>query len=295
MAKPKHKRPFSGSEFKEVEEEGVYFPSHKPNYKEKETLSIYLEQISKNPVLTKEEEYELGKRISEGDKYARQRMIHSNLRLVVTIAKTYQNAGLPLMDLINEGNIGLMNAVEKFDYERGFKFSTYGCWWIRQAIIRALNNTGRAIRIPPYKANDLMGILKLEKKGTSLEEISRITKISIEEIQYLKSLASTASLDVAVDEEGTKLVELIEDKKVYHSEESIYVTESINTLMRQSLNSREIRILNMRYGLNGNPELTLDETGKKEGITRERIRQIQKRAIQKLQIKMNREVFILNK
>jgi RNA polymerase primary sigma factor len=291
MAKTKNIR-YSG-EFSVVEDEELAYSKRRgPKSKEKDILFSYLKEVSRNPLLTAEEELELGRKITEeGDMDAKKRMIESNLRLVIKIAKAYRGYGLPFTDLINEGNIGLIKATEKFDYNLGFKFSTYGCWWIRQAIIKALHDTGRTIRLPVNKSNTLREILILEKEGKSLEEISRFKEMPIEEIKYLKSLYSTASLDTEVGEEGTKLIELIEDEKDYDEKEFIGLKEDITTLMTQILNVREIKIMNMRYGFNGYESLTLEEVGKRLGITRERVRQIQDRAVKKMRARMEGEYF----
>jgi RNA polymerase primary sigma factor len=258
--------------------------------KEKDLEDYYWEDIKKlknsAPLLTVEEEFELGKRISEGDEYARQKMIESNLRLVTKIARGYTNRGLSFNDLISEGNIGLIEAVEKYDYLKGYKFSTYAHWWIEQNIRRALSNKSRVIRIPINKLNLLRRVKRLESEGKSLEEIAEFLEKPKERIEKVLLMSSTSSLDVYVNEDGSTLETVIEEDKNYNQEESIGIKEAINAII-ENLNARERGIIELRYGLNGNEELTLEETGKVFKITRERVRQIQEKAIKKLSRKLS--------
>jgi RNA polymerase primary sigma factor len=253
-----------------------------------DTLEYYMKEITKIPLLKAEEELELGKKIFEGDRYARNRMIESNLRLVVKIAKAYRGSGLNFEDLINEGNIGLIIAVEKFDYTKNCRFSTYGSWWIKQGIIRAISDKGKTIRIPVHRRETLVKLRKLERQGKSLEEISRILKKPIETLKkILSEELDPVSLDKPIDKEGTTLIELIEDENQYNNQYSNYeatlLREYITRMMEKKLNPQQIKVLKMRYGFEGEP-LTLDKVGKKEGLTKERIRQIQKKALEKLRI-----------
>jgi len=252
------------------------------------SIRYYLKDIKDIPLLTSEEEIELGKRISEGDEYARKRMIEGNLRLVFKIAKNYQGNGLSLGDLINEGNIGLIKAVEKFDYTKNYKFSTYGAWWIKSKIMKALTNQGRMIRLPAYQVNRLIHIKKLEKIGYSGEEILSLLKISLEEIMYLQR-TKTDSLDSPIFEE--KQSDTIRDYVTDFNDSPETLTlkniavEEVNNLMNNTLKEREIGIIKMRYGLGGIEEKTLEETRKVYGITKERVRQIEKAALDKMREK----------
>jgi len=282
---------------------------------EEDPLSIYLKQISYYPLLTQEEEQDIGARILvlredlsrsivEADEKKRNhiedelnhyknRLINANLRLVVSIAKNYQYRGLNLLDLIDEGNIGLIEAVERFDYRKGYRFSTYGTWWIRQAIIKSLADKGRVIRVPVHMLNtikkcyfisrSLTQELGRDPKNAELADYLNVTQRKVEDI--LRFSQDTASLDTTVDEENsTKLSDMVCDEKTQEPFDAVFhitLQETIEQILSH-LSEREVRIIKLRYGLAGEGPYTLQETGKILGITRERVRQIQEKAIAKL-------------
>lgn len=296
---------------------------------ETDPLALYLKQISRFPLLSVAQEQEIGEQIQnlKADRKAlaesaemdtdlqnavgvcekrllmlKNRMINANLRLVVSIAKKYQHRGLSLLDLIDEGNIGLIEAVERFDYTKGCRFSTYGTWWIRQAIIKSLADKGRVIRIPIHMLNTIKKCYFVAKHLTqelgrdpSSEELANYMNLSEDKIkEIIKISQETASLDGTVDEESvTRLSDLIRDESVQEPFENVFTLTLQDTLgsVLQQLSDREMRILQLRFGLNGEGPLTLEETGKMLGITRERVRQIQEKAITKLRgSKMIREL-----
>jgi len=253
----------------------------------------YLRQIAQYPLLTPAEEVTLAAKISKGDKNAKEQMIRANLRLVVKIARDYANLGLPLMDLISEGNIGLVKAVERFDPSKGGKLSTYGAWWIKQSIKRALANQGKTIRLPVHLVDK---IAKIRRVGTSLsdelgreatdEEIAEEIGMKASKVSRLKQAAiRPASLDAPVgDEDSTEFGELVGDEAAVDPFENLSEKNlqlELGDLIDQ-LDEREKKIISARFGLDGDEPITLEEVGEKFGVTRERIRQLQNIALSKM-------------
>jgi len=259
-----------------------------------DSLQLFLKDIGKVRLLTAQEEVDLAKRIERGDLDAKQKMVESNLRLVVSIAKNYRNQGLPFLDLIQEGTLGLVRAAEKFDYRKGFKFSTYATWWIRQAIARALADKARTIRIPVHVVEKLNKISRTERKLLSdlgreptLEEIALATAIPIEEVEHIKrSAQAPISLEKPVgDEDESSFGDFLADQHSDRPEEVAEITlrrEALRELL-DALPYRERRVLELRYGLDGQSPRTLDEVGRAFNVTRERIRQIENQSLRKLQ------------
>jgi RNA polymerase primary sigma factor len=259
-----------------------------------DSLQLFLKDIGKVRLLTAQEEVDLAKRIERGDLDAKQKMVESNLRLVVSIAKNYRNQGLPFLDLIQEGTLGLVRAAEKFDYRKGFKFSTYATWWIRQAIARALADKARTIRIPVHVVEKLNKIGRAERKlvtelgrEPSAEEIAEVTGIDPEEVDSIKrSAQAPVSLEKPVgDEEESEFGQFIADERAespYERAAEILTKEALREAL-ENLSYRERRVLELRYGLGGEHPRTLDEVGRTFNVTRERIRQIENQSLKKLQ------------
>ena len=259
-----------------------------------DSLQLFLKDIGKVRLLTAQEEVELAQRIERGDLDAKQKMVESNLRLVVSIAKNYRNQGLPFLDLIQEGTLGLVRAAEKFDYRKGFKFSTYATWWIRQAIARALADKARTIRIPVHVVEKLNKIGRAERKlVTELgreptpEEIAEVTGIDPEEVDQIKrSAQAPVSLEKPVgDEEESEFGQFIADEKAespFERAADRLTKEALKEAL-ENLSYRERRVLELRYGLGGEHPRTLDEVGRTFNVTRERIRQIENQSLKKLQ------------
>jgi RNA polymerase primary sigma factor len=258
-------------------------------------IRTYFDEIARVPLLTKDEEVELAKRIEAGDEEAKKKLAEANLRLVVSIAKKYRGCGLPFLDLIQEGNLGLMKAVEKFDWRKGYKFSTYATWWIRQAILRAITNRSRTIRVPTHINELIRKIHEAEREhikehgsGPTLEELAEELDTTVDNIVKAKRTAQyTASLDTPIgyDEEGAVLGDFIEDEDAVSPTRETFrelLIQEIRKALKERLTPRERRVLELRYGLDGNPPKTLDEVGEIFGISRERVRQIQKDALEKL-------------
>jgi RNA polymerase primary sigma factor len=260
----------------------------------RDALRAYLEGIGQVDLLTREEEIKLAKQIQKGNKKARQRMIAANLRLVVKIAKDYNGYGLPLSDLISEGNLGLIRAVEKFDPTRGTKFSTYASWWIKQSVRRSLANQSKTIRLPVHVIDKLSRINRLSGQLTEElgrepdeQELADELDIPVKKLNMLRRASQhTLSLDQPVGHEdsGLSLTELVQDQGAVDPSLELE-SQNMHDLVRGSLdilNERELRILGLRFGLNGNKPLTLAEIGDEFGVTRERIRQLQNAALKKL-------------
>jgi RNA polymerase primary sigma factor len=257
-------------------------------------LQLFLRDIGKVRLLTAQEEVALAQQIERGDMDAKQKMVESNLRLVVSIAKNYRNRGLPFLDLIQEGTIGLVRAAEKFDYRKGFKFSTYATWWIRQALARALADKARTIRIPVHIFEKLNQIGRAERKLVTglgrepiAEEIAEVTGIKPAEVESIKRSAQTPiSLETPVgDEDQSEFGQLIADEHAespYERAVELLTNEALQDAL-ESLGYRERRVLELRYGLGGEHPRTLDEVGRRFNVTRERIRQIENQSLKKLQ------------
>jgi RNA polymerase primary sigma factor len=245
------------------------------------------------PLLSVEEEIELAARIREGDEAAREHMIRANLRLVVKIARDYEGLGLPLLDLINEGNIGLMKAVERFDPAKGGKLSTYGAWWIKQSIKRALANQSKTIRLPVHLVDKItkmrrvsIEFQKVVGREPSDEELAEQLEVPLRKIKlWQRSSMKTASLDQPLgDDDSSQLSEVVADDRNLDPYQTL-AESTTHEMLRDFLNvldSRELRIIQERFGLDGGPEKTLDEIGQSFGVTRERIRQLQNLALSKL-------------
>ena len=258
-----------------------------------DSLQLFLKDIGKVRLLTAQEEVGLAKRIERGDLDAKQKMVESNLRLVVSIAKNYRNQGLPFLDLIQEGTLGLVRAAEKFDYRRGYKFSTYATWWIRQAIARALADKARTIRIPVHVVERLNKIGRAERKlmtefgrEPTAEEIAEVTGIEPEQVESIKrSAQAPVSLEKPVgDEEESEFGQFIADEHAespYERAAEILTNEALRDAL-EKLSYRERRVLELRYGLGGEHPRTLDEVGRTFNVTRERIRQIENQSLKKL-------------
>lgn len=256
-------------------------------------VKAYLKEIRNIPLLTAEEEVKLSNKAKAGDQEARKKMIRSNLRLVINIAKHYRYLNVPILDLIEEGNLGLMKAVTKFNPSRGHRFSTYASWWIKQYILRALSNQAKTIRIPVYMVEMIARFKRIQermaqkkKRRPSLSEVAKEMHLPLKRVRQLNRLSMRImSLDVPIDAEGSaQIIDLIQDEKAKTSldELSEYLRhERVDDLLSR-MTERERDILTMRFGLKDGVEYTLDETAKKFGITRERIRQIEERAIEKL-------------
>ncbi|MGH3132155.1 MAG: sigma-70 family RNA polymerase sigma factor [Gaiellaceae bacterium] len=258
-----------------------------------DALQLFLKDIGKVPLLTAAQEVELAKRIERGDHGAKQAMVEANLRLVVSIAKRYRNQGLPFLDLIQEGTIGLVRAAEKFDYRKGFKFSTYATWWIRQAVARAIADKGRTIRMPVHVVEKLNRILRSERKlraergrEPSIEEIALDVDMSPDEVEQIRRSAQTpVSLEKPVgdDDESEFGHFLADDSTPLPDElaETALQREALRSILG-ALSERERRVLELRYGLDGQQPRTLDEVGRAFNVTRERIRQIEHQGLKKL-------------
>ena len=259
-----------------------------------DSLQLFLRDIGKVRLLRAREEVDLAKRIERGDLDAKRKMVESNLRLVVSIAKVYRNQGLPFLDLIQEGTLGLVRAAEKFDYRKGFKFSTYATWWIRQAIARSLADKARTIRIPVHIVEKLNMIGRAERhlvtalgREPTAEEIAEVTGIDPEDVDTIKrSGRAPISLEKPVgDDQESEFGQFIADEQAespYDRAVEILTQEALRDAL-ENLSYRERRVLELRYGLGGEHPCTLDQVGRTFNVTRERIRQIENQSLKKLQ------------
>ncbi len=275
-------------------------PGEGPN-----ALKLYLQEIRKRPLLTFEQEQELGKRISRGDAEARAHMIEANLRLVVSIGKRYINRGLLFSDIIEEGNLGLMRAVEKFQYQRGFRFSTYATWWIRQAIERAIVNQVRTIRLPVHAtevvraySRTVAALTREQGEEPTSAEVAKRMKLSLQKVRALAMLTRDAfSLDLLISDSGEDtLLDVLRDDNAAPPDQAIDEAgrkEHIREWISQ-LTAMQREIIELRYGLRTENRLTLDRIGKRFGLTRERIRQIEKQAILQLRALMQKRNIVMN-
>ena len=258
-----------------------------------EPIKMYLREIGQIPLLSYEEEIEYAQRVLNGEEEAKQKLIESNLRLVVSIAKKHTNRGLKMLDLIQEGNMGLMKAVEKFEYEKGFKFSTYATWWIRQAITRAIADQGRTIRIPVHMIETINKIKKESRiilqetgKEPTAEELAEKLELPVEKVKSILEMnQDPISLETPVgSEEDSELGDFVEDDKFanpYDATTRVLLKEQLDEVLK-TLNEREEMVLRYRYGLDDGSQKTLEEVGKIFNVTRERIRQIEVKALRKL-------------
>lgn len=261
-----------------------------------DSVRLYLREIGKIPLLTPEEEADLAQRIVKGDKKAKDKMVESNMRLVVSIAKRYGGRGLDFLDLIQEGNTGLLRAVEKFDPAKGFKFSTYATWWVRQAITRAIADQARTIRIPVHMVETINKVLRTTRKLTAElnreptnEEIAKELDMEPEKIDYVMRIKQDiASLDASVgregDDEDSVLGDFVEDEERDSPEDSAanqILKEQLSEIIA-TLTEREQKIIRLRFGIGGGRPHTLEEVGNEFDVTRERIRQIEAKALSKL-------------
>ena len=258
-----------------------------------DSLQLFLKDIGRVDLLTAAQEVELAKRIERGDHGAKQTMVEANLRLVVSIAKKYRNQGLPFLDLIQEGTIGLVRAAEKFDYRKGFKFSTYATWWIRQAVARALADKGRTIRMPVHIVEKLNKIVRSERKLRGElgrepinAEIAKDVEMSLEDVVQIRRTAQMpVSLEKPVgDEEESEFGHFLTDESEPLPDEAAETAMRRETLLKilSTLSEREREVIQLRYGLDGRAPLTLDEVGRAFNVTRERIRQIEHHTLKKL-------------
>ena len=261
-----------------------------------DSVRLYLREIGKIPLLSNEEEVDLAYRIVKGEKKAKDKMVEANMRLVVSIAKRYSGRGLDFLDLIQEGNTGLLRAVEKFDPDKGFKFSTYATWWIRQAITRAIADQARTIRIPVHMVETINKVLRATRKLTNelnreptVEEIAKEMRMEPEKVDYvMKIKQDIASLDATVgrdgDDEDSVLGDFIEDEGRVSPEDAAaaqMLKEQIAEIL-SSLSEREQKVVKLRFGIGGGRPHTLEEVGAEFSVTRERIRQIEAKALSKL-------------
>jgi RNA polymerase primary sigma factor len=257
-------------------------------------IKAYLKDVRHIPLLSPEEEMTLARKVQEGDRAAREKMIRSNLRLVISIAKRYTNLGVPLSDLIEEGNIGLMRSVEKFDPEKGFRFSTYAAWWIKQGISRAVIDQGKMIRVPVYMNEEILKYKKAVealthklKRKPRVGEIAKKLQVTVDKVrEFERAIAKMSSLDAPIGEDGEGQVkDIIEDENIIAPDEhlDLFFNKERAANLLEMLNERERRILELRYGLVDGETKTLAEIADEMGVSRERVRQLEEAAIGKIQ------------
>jgi RNA polymerase primary sigma factor len=275
--------------------ESALLPEERTEATAADPLRLYVRQVGGNALLTREQERELARRKDAGDERAKRRLIESNLRLVMSVARNYTRADVPLLDLIQEGNLGLIRAVEKFDYTLGYKLSTYATWWIRQAITRALADQGRTIRLPLHVAEEVRKLLRARRqlaqklnREPSLAELARETKQTEERIRELLELIERpVSLETPIGEDGEGLFgDLIEDVQAPAPLERTAAQARAKDLAGAlaTLDPRLRRVLSLRFGLGGDAPCTLEEIGAEVGVTRERVRQLETRALRELRL-----------
>jgi len=265
-----------------------------PMYDHDDALTQYLEEIGRHKLLTAAEEIELAQRIERGDLAAKERMMTANLRLVVSLAKRYQDRGLPLFDLIQEGNVGLMRAVEKFDHRKGFKFSTYAVWWIRQSLARALADKGRTIRLPVHIAERLHRVQRAERqlmlalgRDVTDEELAEHLGLTVDEIALVRGdLPATVSLHTPVGEEEAELGDFLEDRATPSPFDEAALTLDRRAIdgALENLSGGERRVIQLRYGLDGERERTMHQVARELKLSADRVRRLEEQALRKLRM-----------